>query len=502
MDEYEQIRRAHFVEHKSMRQIETELGHSRRTIKKALQTAEPPPYAITKSRTAPVLGDFRVQIDQLLAENEKLPPKQRYTGRKIFLAVKAAGYTGSEVSVQSYVWRQRKATRRPEIFLPLEFDPGHDAQADWGEAEVMMAGLQVTVQMFLLRLNYSRKLFVGAYPTQEQESFFDAHVRAFQFFGGVPECVSYDNLSTAVRRVLQGRKRDEQRSFVTFRSHYLFKARFCTPAEGHEKGGVENGVGYARRNFFVPLPMVADFAELNAFLLTACEQDAQRTVARQPRPIQVMWEEERPHLLPLPAHAYACCATATLALNPYGQLTYDTNRYSVPTEQARPTMVLKAYPFKIEIGDGKDIVACHPRCYGKQQDILDPQHYWSLLERRPGAAEHAKPLRQLRAQWSPVYEQLWQTLKAQCPPDTSFFPEFAGILKLGNGHPTALFEQAITQALAHGCPHFDGVRLCLHQLEHPDIAIVPLDLTAHPHLAAVGQQPMDLQAYEQLLGRA
>lgn len=500
VEDYAAIRHAYYVEHKSVRAIARALHCAPKTIQKALDSATPPTYTRTVPRTALQLGPYKEQMTKLLVENTTLPRKQRYTGHKIFLAVQAAGYTGSESGVRNYLWRFRKTTHRPEIFLPLEFDPGQDAQADWGEAEVLLAGVQTTVQLFVMRLNYSRQLFVRAYPTQEQESFFDGHVHAFEFFGGVPHRISYDNLRTAVRRVLLGRKREEQRSFITFRSHYLYAARFCTPAEGHEKGGVESGVGYARRNFCVPLPVVADFAELNALLQQACTQDAQRTVARQPRSIQTMWEEERPHLRPVPTYAYECCVTTTLPLNPYGQLTYATNRYSVPADRARATLVLKAYPFQIKISDGTEVIACHSRCYGREQDILDLAHYLPRLAQRPGAVEHAKPLRQARAHWPPVYEQLFQTLQAQSPPETAFFPEFAGILKLRTDHPLALVEQAIAQALAHGCPHLAGVRLCLHQLEHPEVTVAPLDLTARPHLATIGQQPVNLQQYEQLLG--
>lgn len=500
VENYAAIRHAHFVEQQSIRAIARRLHCSPKTIRKALGTAQPAPFTPKVPRVAPLLGAFKGQIDTLLAENTTLPPKQRYTGHKIFLALQAAGYAGSEASVRGYVWRHQTETRRPAIFLPLAFDPGQDAQVDWGEAEVVLGGVQQTVQVFVLRLNYSRQVFVAAYPTQAQEAFFDAHVQAFEFLGGVPARLSYDNLRVAVQRVLEGPQRTEQPSFIAFRSHYLFASHFCTPAQGHEKGGVEHGVGYARRNFFVPLPVVADFAELNAQLRTACERDAQRTVAQQARPIQAMLAEERPHLRPLPAHPFACCVTRTVALNPYGQLTYATNRYSVPAERARATLVLKAFPFRIEISDGAAVIAVHPRCYGHDQEVLEPSHYFPLLAQRPGAFDHAKPMRQLRATWPAVYEKLLQALRTREGPEAVGLREFVQILRLGTTAPAALMEQAITQALACGCPHFAGVQLCLQQLAHPTTPLSPVDLTQHPHLAALGQQPVDLQRYEQLLG--
>ncbi|HEX9597219.1 MAG TPA: IS21 family transposase, partial [Anaerolineales bacterium] len=314
VEEREQIRRAYFVKHKSIRAIARELKRSRRTVRQALQSAEPRVYTLKVPRAAPVLGPFKPAIDALLAESARLPRKQRYTAHKIFEQLQSQGYAGSEVTVRQYIAQQRQATRKREVFLPLEFDPGRDAQVDWGEAQVLLAGQPLTAQFFALRLNYSRKSFVRAYPTQKQEAFFEAHVAAFHFLGGVPHTLTYDNLTVAVRRVLEGRKREEQRAFVAFRSHYLFDSRFCTPGQGHEKGGVESSIGYIRRNFFTPPPEVPDFEALNAYLLAACEKEDIRRVDRQPHPIGQAWALERPHLRPLPTHDFDCGVTLPVTL--------------------------------------------------------------------------------------------------------------------------------------------------------------------------------------------
>ena len=236
----EQIRRAYFIDEKSMRTIAKELHCSRDTIKKAIASPEGESYTLTQERPAPVLGPYKARIDELLAESERMPRKQRYTGHKIYELIKAEGYTGSESGVRRYIGQQRREKRRPKVYMPLEFDPGRDAQVDWGEATVVMSGQQLVVQIFVLRLNYSRKIFVCAYPTQKQECFLDGHVRAFQYLGGVPYRLSYDNLKTAVARILEGRNRQEQRTFVVFRSHYLFESHFCTPRTGaRERRGRE-----------------------------------------------------------------------------------------------------------------------------------------------------------------------------------------------------------------------------------------------------------------------
>jgi len=169
----EQIRRAYFVDDKSIRKIAKELRCSRNTVKKAIASPEGEPYTLTSPRSAPVLGSYTKQIDELLAESEQMPRKQRYTGHKIYELIQTEGYTGSESGVRRYIGQRRREKRRPKVYLPLEFDPGTDGQVDWGEAVAVIAGERVTVQVFVMRLNYSRKLFVRAYPTQKQECFLD-----------------------------------------------------------------------------------------------------------------------------------------------------------------------------------------------------------------------------------------------------------------------------------------------------------------------------------------
>ena len=502
VEKREQIRRAYFIENKSMRKIGKELHCSRDTIKKAIASSEAGEYTLTKPRPAPVLGPYKARIDELLAESERMPRKQRYTGHRIYEVIHDEGYTGSESGVRRYVGMRRRDRRRPKVYLPLEFDPGSDAQADWGEAVAIIAGRQVTVQVFVMRLNHSRRLFVMGFPTQKQESFLEGHVQAFHFFEGVPHRISYDNLKTAVLRILEDRTREEQRTFVAFRSHYLFESHFCTPGQGHEKGGVEHGVGFSRRNFMVPIPNVSSFAELNELLLVRCRADDERIVDREEKPIGEMWAEERPYLRPLPEHDFECCVIRSVTLNGYSQVEFETNRYSVPTDKARKHLVLEAYPFRIEILDHKGVIASHPRCYDRKQDILDPLHYLPLLEERPGAFDYAKPIRRWREKWPPVYETLLNRLREQWPEGRGV-REFVRVLNLHRQYPDGLVQQAVEQALAYGCPHADGVELCLRQLTEPETLVLSLDLADHPELVAVGGESPDLECYDRLLaGRA
>jgi transposase len=500
VDKIERIRQAYYREGKSMRQIEREYHHSRHTIKKALASAEEGQYTLKEPREAPVLGPYKKKIKELLAQNEQLPGKHRLTGHRIFQLLQEEGYGGSESGVLVYLWQLRKAKREVKVFMPLEFEPGEDGQVDWGEAQVILQGEQVTVQIFVLRLCYSRKIFVMAFPSQKQECFYWGHVAAFEYLGGIPRRLSYDNLKAAVKRVLQGRNRQQQERFILFRSHYLFESHFCNPGAGNEKGRVEDGVGYVRRNFMTPLLEADSFDDLNEQLRQRCLQDDQRRVDRQAQTIGEAWQQERPLLHALPPQAFDCCREITARLNGYSQVVVETNRYSVPTEQAAAQMRVKLYPFQIKLyrpGE-KEAVAVHSRCYGHQQDILEPLHYLPLLAQRPGALHHAKPIRQWRSNWPAVYEQLLAELQRR-QPDGPGIRQFIQILQLHQQHPAELVEQAVTQALEHHCPHPDGVQLCLRQLLQPDPTPVTLDLNDRPKLVAVGQQPLRLEHYDHLL---
>src|SRR5713101_12473 len=256
------MRRAYYLEKKSLRQIAREEGYSRVTIQKAISDASPRTYHLTQPRPAIVFGPFQLRVEELMTQNEQLPRKQRYSSHKIFETLQAEGYKGSESRIRQYIAAWRHTHQAPKLFLPLEFEPGQDAQCDWGEAIAIIGGVRQTVQVFVMRLCYSRKTFVMAFPSQRQESFFYAHVQAFNHFGGVPWRISYDNLATAVKLAFdkkdKRKKRIENRTFVAFGSHYLFESHFSTPGAGWEKGQVESGVGFGRRNYLVPIKEAAD----------------------------------------------------------------------------------------------------------------------------------------------------------------------------------------------------------------------------------------------------
>ena len=494
----ERIRRAYYLEGKNKREIEREMHHSYQTICKALASAEGQPYTLSEPRNAPKLGPFKAKIDKILDKEASQPKKQRHTAHKIFELMLAEGYQGSESNLRRYVGQQRRKLKRPAIFIPLQFAPGEAGQVDWGEAIVNMNGEETKVQLFVMRLCYSRRTFVMAFPNQRQEAFFSGHIAAFHHFGGVPQTLIYDNLTTAVQRVLEGRNRQEQSRFISFRSHYLFNSRFCTPGAGHEKGGVEHGVKYTRQNYLVPIPQVQDYTELNAHLLERCLADDQRQVDRQSEPIGVMWQAEQPQLRPCPTRDFAAYISREVTLTRYGQVTFETNRYSVPADKAQAHLTLRAYPFRIEILNDTEIIAEHSRCYERQQDILNPLHYLPLLSQRPGAFDHARPIQQWRESWPPLYDELLLQLKTQHS-DIVAVKEFVQILQLHLDYEAEMVRTAIEQAIGENVPHLNGVRFCLNRLLDPTPPAKPLTELPQTRFQHIGQPPPPAQQYNQLL---
>ena len=276
--EKEQIRRAVLVEGKSRRQVAKETGRSRNTIRRMLTDGEAPRYRKRSARPRPVLDPFQAILDEWIAEDEKKPKKKRRTAKRMYdlLRAEAYGYTGAESTLRAYVGQRRKRTRT-QVRIPLAYQPGEVGQVDFGEADVVIAGEKLTAQLLVVWLGFSSSTFVKAYQGQTQEVFFDGIASSFEFFGGVPHQLWFDNLKIAVNKVLKGPKREQQQGFIAFRSHYLFASEFCNLRAGWEKGGVEGRVGYGRRNWLIPVMDFPSWEALNG--PTSCRCPSMATLA-------------------------------------------------------------------------------------------------------------------------------------------------------------------------------------------------------------------------------
>src|SRR6516164_4208876 len=295
------------------------------TLTKILAHEEPPGYQFKRPRAKPTLGPFLPVIHAILEADRRAPKKQRHTARRIFDRLREEhGYTGCESIVRAAVhdWRKTAA----EVFVPLAHPPG-EAQVDFGHAEVVIAGEQVTAAFFVMTLPHSDAFFVRAYPKECTESFQDGHVRAFDHFGGVPTRISYDNSKVAVAAITGARGRTPTRAFLRLASHFLFAHRFCRVRRPNEKGHVEAMVKFARRNFLVPVPQADSWEALNAELVRRCEADLIRRVRGKDRPKGELLADERPALRPLPASGFEPRRVELAAANSLSLVRFDSNDY-------------------------------------------------------------------------------------------------------------------------------------------------------------------------------
>lgn len=300
--EIERIRWAHFREGVSIRELARTFHHSRTTIRRALSDPGPWSYRRQRSSQEPVMGPVAEIVIHWLEDDFNRPRKQRHTAKRIWERLQAEyGFRGGQSTVRQWV-RKHRPTNLKKLTLPLAHDPGAEAQIDFGEATVRLAGVDTVVQLFCARLAYSTRDVVRGYLRQERSAWLDGHVNAFQTWGGAPAACWYDNPS-ALGSFRQG-KFDPCDEFLALQSAFGFRAHHCTPGEAHEKGLVEGLVGYARRSYLTPVPEVADLAELNGYL-------AERTAAEEGPPPPGP-DGDRRRALPRGAAAAGDAACATL----------------------------------------------------------------------------------------------------------------------------------------------------------------------------------------------
>lgn len=268
LENYVKVRQAYFVDKKSIRSISQDFGMHRQTIVKMVKNESVPGYVRQKEIVRPKLDEHKSWLDGILEADKKVHAKQRHPATRLYNRLKTErGYTGGYTIVREYVAKYRFKTK--EMFIPLSHDSGM-AQADFGEAYVIIKGVRQKAHFLVMQLPHSDAVFVKAYPAENTETFCDAHASAFKFFGGVPQAILYDNTKIAVKKILGDGKRSLTKGFLSLQSHYLFSHKFANVARGNEKGGVENLVGYTRRNFMVPQPEFDSYDAFNAHLETCC----------------------------------------------------------------------------------------------------------------------------------------------------------------------------------------------------------------------------------------
>jgi transposase len=348
MQQWADIRRRVLVENVSKRQILRETGMHWRTLEKVLANPQPPGYRVKAPRPRPKLGPFLDRVARILDEDKGCPRKQRHTAKRIFERLKGEGYPGGYTAVKRAV-RDLKRVRQ-EVFVPLTHRPG-EAQVDFGYALVNVAGQLRKVAFFVMALPHSDALFVQAFERECTETFWEGHVRGFDFLGGVPRRITYDNSRVMVAKIVGPRARRLTQGFLQLKSHYLFDHHFCLVQRPNEKGVVEGTVKFARLNFFVPVPQVRDLDELNAHLLTRCREDRQRRVRGSAATKEVLLGEDRAAFVPLPASPFDACVKRSTAADSLSLVRFDDNDYSVPVRYAHHPVVVRGYVDRV--------VLCH-----------------------------------------------------------------------------------------------------------------------------------------------
>ncbi len=410
---YERIRRAHAAqERKSIRALARQFGVHRRDVRAALDSAVPP-LRKTPERPAPKMDQWKPVIAGWLAEDQKWPRKQRHTARRVWQRlVSEHGADVGESTVRRYVKAVREGQTFPltDVTVPQHHRLGSKGECDFGEAKVVLAGIPTDVSLFLMRLSASGRGFCRAYLNETQDVFLDGHVRAFDHFGGVPATVSYDNLKSAVTKVLKGRDRIESDRFVALRSHYGFESWFCQPGPdgAHEKGGVEGEVGRFRRNHLVPVPHVETIDELNELIAAAMTTDDARFIAHRRITVGEHFELEAPALKPLPVEAFDATAISSHRVDTKSRVCVRQAYYSVPARFVRRRVDVRVSAESIEVLDGATVVARHRR--GRKGDqVLALDHYLDVMARKPGALLSSTPLARARASgaFTEVHQRFW-----------------------------------------------------------------------------------------------
>ena len=499
MELFEEIRREYEFGEGTIKGVARKLGVHRRMVREAVRNAVPPPRKKTVRPHSKLKAAIPF-IESILEEDRKSPRKQRHTAHRIWTRVqeKFPELAIGERMVRKYVRRRKQALGLDgrETCIPQSYAWGSEGQVDWYEAYADLGGERTKLQGFSMRSMASGGAFHCAFERATQQAFLQAHEQGFHYFGGVFKRLRYDNLPLAVKRILQGSRREETARFIAFRSHWRFESVFCNPGAGHEKGGVEGEVGYFRRNHWVPVPKALDLDDLNRKLLASCREDEQRKIEGRGQTVGQAVLAEREHLLPLVAEGFDLAEVSFPKVDGLGRVRVRTNLYSVPLRPGTEVQA-RVLPIHVEIIHEGRCIACHQRCYGRQQEILDLEHYLEPLERKPGALAGSKPLEQWRRQgrWPASFDAIWQELMLRNGRQAGT-RRMIELIGLGKTHGYDRLREAVEGALQAGSCDVATVRYLLtaDDLNRPPSEAIDVGLLA------CYERPLPVMSgYDQLL---
>ena len=460
------IRRWHYRDHLSIRDISRRTGLSRNTVRKYLRTDSIEPRFNAAGRSSK-LDPYADKLSAMLRVETGKSRKQKRTVKQLHADLLVLGYEGSYNRVAAFA-RDWKAARQREqqtsgrgTFVPLAFVPGEAFQFDWSEDWAIIGGERTKLQVAHVKLSYSRAFILRAYLLQTHEMLFDAHNHAFRVLGGVPRRGIYDNMKTAVDKVGRGKQRQVNIRFSAMVSHFLFEAEFCNPAPGWEKGQIEKNVQDARHRLWQPTPSVPSLDALNDWLETRCRDWWGLTPhGSQPGTIADVWAEEVRHLMPMP-RPFDGFVEYSKRVSPTCLVHLERNRYSVPASFANRPVSLRVYPERIVVVAEGQAVCEHRRVFARSHDrhsqtIYDWRHYLAVVQRKPGALRNGAPFAELPAAFRTLQQHMLKTSGGD--------REMVEILALVLQHDEQAVLAAVEMALEAGVPTKTHVLNLLHRL--------------------------------------
>lgn len=491
MEFWKEIRRQVLTNELSRRAACQKYSLGWHTLTKILAHDEPPGYRQSQPRAKPKIDEFLPVIHQILVDDRQAPKKQRHTAWRIFERLRSEHQFRGKYTIVKDAVRAWKQTHQ-EVFLPLSHPPG-EAQIDFGEATIRLAGQETKVALFVMTLPYSGAIFIQAFPRECTETFLEGHCRAFEYFDGVSRRISYDNSAIAVIEVLQGRERKLTREFLRRQSHYLFQEHFCLVRRPNEKGHVERLVGFARRNFLVPVPQVDSLATLNRQLREGCQSDLQQRTRGKPASKVELLVEDQAAFLPLPKQSFEARRIEPASVDSQSLVRFNTNDYSAPVKYAHRKLTVVATVEEVRLVYEDQLVARHPKCWQRERTLFEPIHYLALLERKPGGFDYTRPLENW--QLPECYGLLRRRLEAADPRYGT--RSYIRVLRQLEKFSLAQLTGAVEYALDIDVIDPESIRTIVeHRAERP-VALFSLD--GRPHLALVRVETTDVAAYGALL---
>lgn len=496
---YSKVRMAVLRDGLSQREAARRFGIDRGTVSKMVGHGLPPGYRQAGPRIRPKLDAHAAFIDEVLKADLIAPKKQRHTILRLFERLRdERGFDGGYTTVRDYVRPRRLSLK--EVFVPLVHPAGH-AQADFGEAWAVLGGVRRKVHVLVVDLPQSDAIFLKAYLSETAEALCDGHVAAFDFFGGVPLSILYDNTKLAVAKILGDGTRARAKLFAELQSHYLFRDRFGRPGKGNDKGNVEGMVGFGRRTFMVPVPQAPDIDVLNAMLLERCRARQDAVLRGADGTIGERLAADRAVFSVLPPTPFDACDKRAGKVSSQALVRYKSTDYSVPVAYAHRDVLVKGYVDTVAILVGAEEVARHPRSYDSADFVFDPLHYLALLEMKVGALDQAAPLQG----WAlPVdFLTLRRLLEARLSGKNRCAAgkrEYVQVLRLLETFPMVVVHGAVVDALKLGAISYDAVKhLALCRIERRPPKLSP---DAYPYLPAATVETTSAASYMSLLAGA